>query len=283
MSCAAVALVSPCRGCKLFDRHEIKAIGGIEMKLADLVADTITGHIRHNVIEDAGELAGEGFVYCCNAVAHHHSCLPYRGTGTKGEGSIEVIYQQFGILDGEAKFVFPHVRCKLFFGDRHTVVAVVFFVGLEGDFRIGMQELDFYFYHIVFFRCSGYSGRSGFFLDKLVFLHKGDVLVGGIVGDEMGGDLQLLVGQGYGVEDYGTVFEDVLYHIQTRFVYYFRLDKFPSGGEDDGMQHVGFYEGGILLAECAIPRCVSREDIPQGFEFFEFFHCCFVFKFRYSF
>ena len=56
MSCAAVALVSPCRGGKLFDRHEIQAIGGIEMKLADLVADTITGHIRHNVVEDAGEL-----------------------------------------------------------------------------------------------------------------------------------------------------------------------------------------------------------------------------------
>lgn len=120
-------------------------------------------------------------------------------------------------------------------------------------------------------------------LDKLVFLHKGDVLVGGVVEDKMGGDLQLLVGQGYSVEDYGTVFENVLYHIQTCFVYYFRLDKFPSGGEDDGMQHVGFYEGSILLAECAIPRCVSREDIPQGFEFVsEFFHCCRFLNFNIS-
>lgn len=98
MSCAAVALVSPCRGCKLFDRHEIKAIGGIEMKLADLVADTITGHIRHNVIEDAGELAGEGFVYCCNAAAHHHSCLPYRASRTKREGGVEEICKRFGIF-----------------------------------------------------------------------------------------------------------------------------------------------------------------------------------------
>ena len=150
MSCAAVALVSPCRGGKLFDRHEIQAIGGIEMKLADLVADAITGHIRHNVVEDAGELAGEGLVYCCNTVAHHHSCLPYRGTGTKREGGVEEICQRFGILDGEAKFVFPHIRCQLFFRDRYAVIAVVFFVGLERDFCIGMQKLDFYFYHIVF-------------------------------------------------------------------------------------------------------------------------------------
>ena len=40
-----------------------------------------------------------------------------------------------------------------------------------------------------------------YFLDKLVFLHKGNVLVGGIVGDKVCGDLQDLVGQGYGVED----------------------------------------------------------------------------------
>lgn len=83
-------------------------------------------------------------------------------------------------------------------------------------------------------------------LDKLVFLHKGDVLVGGVVGDKVCGDLQVLVTR-YSVEDYGTVFDDVLYHIQTCFVYHFRLDKFPGGGEDDGMQHVGFYEGASFL------------------------------------
>lgn len=53
-------------------------------------------------------------------------------------------------LDGEAKFVFPYIRCQLFFRDRYAVIAVVFFVGLERDFCIGMQKLDFYFYHIVF-------------------------------------------------------------------------------------------------------------------------------------
>ena len=113
------------------------------------------------------------------------------------------------------------------------------------------------------------------FLDELVFLHEGEVFIGGVAGDEMRRDLQGLVRQGYGVKDYGAVFEDVLYHAEARFVYYFRLDKFPCGGEDDGMLHVGFYEGGVLLAEAAIPRCGSREDIPHGFEFVsEFFHCC---------
>lgn len=116
------------------------------------------------------------------------------------------------------------------------------------------------------------------FLDELVFLHEGEVLIGGVVGDEMGGDLQGLVRQGYGVKDYGAVFEDVLYHVATCFVYSSCFDKLPCGGEDDGMQHVGFYEGSVLLAECAIPKVVSREDIPLGFEFVsEFSHCCYFF------
>ena len=97
------------------------------------------------MVEDAGELASERFVYCSDAVAQHHSCLPYRGTGTQGEGCIEVICQWFGVLNGKTEVVFPHVRRYLFFGDRYVVIAVVLFVGFEGDFRIGMQELVFTF------------------------------------------------------------------------------------------------------------------------------------------
>lgn len=115
------------------------------------------------------------------------------------------------------------------------------------------------------------------FLDELVFLHEGEVFIGGIVGDEMRRDLQGLVRQGYGMENHGTVFENVLYHVATCFVYSSCFDKLPCGSEDNGMKYVGFYEGSVLLAECAIPRCGSREDIPHGFEFVsEFFHCCFV-------
>ena len=150
MSCAAISFVPSCGGCELFDRHEVQAIGGIKMELTHLVADTITRHIRHNVVEDSGKLAGVWFVYRSDAVAQDHSCFPYRGTGTQGEGSIEGVHKRICVLNGKAEVVFPHIRGYLFFGDRHAVIAVVLFVGLEGDFCIGMQELDFYVYHVVY-------------------------------------------------------------------------------------------------------------------------------------